>query len=173
VIGPIVNRSQLDGLLAKIGEARASGARELLGGEAQGLVLPPHVFGDVTPAMELAREEIFGPIVPILRADDEAHALALANDTEFGLSSCVFSGDMERGVRFARQLQAGMSHVNDQPVNDLPFNPFGGEKNSGIGRFNGRWAIDAFTSEQWLTLQHTPRPYPLHADQISGPWAGG
>src|SRR5207249_3875483 len=67
------------------------------------------------------------------------------------------------GVCLARSIQAGMAHVNDQPVNDLPFNPFGGEKNSGIGRFNGRWAIDAFTTDQWVTLQHTPRPYPSDA----------
>ncbi len=61
----------------------------------------------------------------------------------------------------------------DQPVNNIPFSPFGGERNSGIGRFNGRWAIDAFTTDHWITLQHTPRPYPRSATMIKGPWAGG
>jgi aldehyde dehydrogenase (NAD+) len=61
-----------------------------------------------------------------------------------------------------------MTHVHDQPVNDLPFSPFGGEKNSGIGRFNGRWAVDAFTTDHWVTVQ-----YPADARQLHGPWAGG
>jgi len=66
-----------------------------------------------------------------------------------------------------------MTHVNDQPVNDLPFNPFGGEKNSGIGRFNGKWSVGAFTTDHWITIQHTPRPFPPDAGAIKGPWAGG
>ena len=91
----------------------------------------------------------------------------------YGLSGAVFTRDLERGVRFARRLRIGMAHVNDQPVNDLPNNPFGGEKNSGIGRFNGNWAIEAFTSDQWVSVQHAPRPYPADARALGGPWAGG
>ena len=173
VIGPIINQRQLDGLRKRISEARDLGIREIAGGEPQGLVLPPHVFADVTNDMPLAREELFGPIAPIIRAQDENEALAMANDTEHGLSSSVFTRDVERGVRFARQVEAGMTHVNDQPVNDLPFSPFGGEKNSGIGRFNGRWAADAFTTDHWITVQHAPRAYPSDARAITGPWAGG
>jgi aldehyde dehydrogenase (NAD+) len=136
-------------------------------------VLPPHVFADVDNEHALAREEIFGPIAPIIRADNEEHALTLANATEYGLSSCVFTRDVERGVRFAERIEAGMTHVNDQPVNDLPGSPFGGEKNSGIGRFNGPWAIAAFTTDQWLTIQHAPRAYPTDARKLGGGWAGG
>jgi aldehyde dehydrogenase (NAD+) len=173
LVGPVINQKQLHGLLQRIEDARASGARELLGGEPQGQVLPPHVFADVRNDMLLAREEIFGPVAPILRAADEGEALRIANDTSYGLSSCVFSRDIERATRFAAQLQAGMAHVNDQPVNDLPNNPFGGEKNSGIGRFGGEWAVDAFTTTQWLTVQHEARSYPQNADALRGPWAGG
>ncbi|HEU4698438.1 MAG TPA: aldehyde dehydrogenase family protein [Gemmatimonadales bacterium] len=173
MIGPIINQRQFDGLQEKIRGARAAGAREIVGGEAEGLVLPPHVFADVTNDMELARDEIFGPLAPVIRARGEGEALALANDTEYGLSSCVFTGDVERGVRFARRVEAGMTHVNDQPVNDLPFSPFGGEKNSGIGRFNGRWGVEAFTTDHWVTLQHAPRPYPTNAAAVGGPWGGG
>lgn len=165
-IGPIINKSQLDGLLEKIEKARQAGCRELLGGEPEGLVLPPHVFTEVPEDAELASEEIFGPIAPVLRARDAEDALRIANATEYGLSSAVFTGDLEKGTRFARRLEAGMAHVNDQPVNDLPFSPFGGEKNSGLGRFNGRWAIDAFTTEQWVTLQHEPRPYPFRLSDL-------
>lgn len=168
MIGPIINQGQLDGLVARIEEARAGGARELVSGEPRGLVLPPHVFADVSNDQPIAREELFGPIAPIIRARDEEDALALANATSYGLSSAVFTRDVERGLRFARSVEAGMSHVNDQPVNDLPYNPFGGEKNSGIGRFNGRWAVDAFTTDQWVTVQHTPRRYPTDARQLRG-----
>ncbi len=94
--------------------------------------------------MPLAREEFFGP-----------------------LSSAVFTCDLERGERFALRLEAGMAHVNDQPVNDLPNNPFGGEKNSGIGRFGG-WAVEAFTTDQWVTVQHTPHPFPASARDVVG-----
>ncbi len=173
VVGPIINRSQLEGLQEKIAGARAAGAREVVGGEARGQVLPPHVFADVTNDMPIASEENFGPIAPIIPARGEEEALAMANATEHGLSSAVFTRDLQRGLRVALRIEAGMAHVNDQPVNDLPFSPFGGEKNSGIGRFNGKWAVHAFTTDQWVTIQHTPRAYPLHADLLEGPFGGG
>ncbi|WLH81965.1 aldehyde dehydrogenase family protein [Pseudomonas sp. FP2335] len=161
VIGPIINRKQLDGLLGKVARAKEEGARTVVEGQAQGNLLPPHVFADVTADMEIAREEIFGPLVGIQRARDEAHALELANDSEYGLSSAVFTQDLERGARFARQIKAGMTHVNDIPVNDEAHAPFGGEKNSGLGRFNGEWAIQEFTTDHWVSVQMTPRTYPF------------
>ena len=90
----------------------------------------------------------------------------MANDTEYGLSSAVFTRDLERGARFARQIEAGMTHVNNQSVQDLIFNPFGGEKNSGIGRYNGRWAVEAFTTEHWITVQHEPFPFVFDARKL-------
>jgi aldehyde dehydrogenase (NAD+) len=173
LIGPIINEKQMNGLKQRIVDARSSGAREMLGGEAQGQVLPPHVFADVTNDMPIAREEIFGPVAPIIPAANEDEALELANQTTFGLSSAVFSRDAERAAHFATRIQAGMVHVNDQPVNDLPNNPFGGEKNSGIGRFGGEWAVQAFTTDKWVTVQHVPRKYPRNAEVVRGPWAGG
>src|SRR5690606_16959503 len=127
----------------------------------QGNVMPPHVFGNVTADMEIAREEIFGPSVGIQSARDAAHALVLANSTESGLSSTVFTCDVSKGVAFAQGIRAGMTHVNDMPVNDEPNAPFGGEKTSGLGRFNGDWAIEEFTTDHWITVQHAPRPYPF------------
>src|SRR5690554_4267940 len=160
-IGPIINQSQLEGLQKKIADAKAQGATVLLEGDVSGQVLPPHVFGDVTPDMELSAEEIFGPIAGIQKARDQQHALELANGTESGLSSAVFSGDPERGLSFARKVRAGMTHVNDMPVNDEAALPFGGEKNSGLGRFNGDWAIEEFSTVQWVSVQRTPRQYPF------------
>lgn len=171
MVGPIINPTQLSGLLKRIEEARGSGAKQLLGGEPKGLVLPPHVFTDVTPEMSLAQNEIFGPVAPIIRAEGEDDALRIANGTQHGLSGAVFTRDLERGAQFARRLEIGMVHVNDQPVIDLPNSPFGGEKNSGIGRFNGHWVIETFTTDQWLTIQHKPRHLPFDARRVAGAWA--
>ena len=165
-IGPIVNRDQFDGISDMIAKAKEEGATCALGGEPDGLVMPPHVFTDVGEDSCLVANEIFGPIAPIQRARDEDHALELANATEMGLSSAVFSRDEGRALAFAKQVQAGMTHINDQTVNDSPFAPFGGVKNSGIGRFNGEWAIDAFTSTHWISIQHERRQYPFSADDV-------
>ena len=160
-IGPIINAKQLSSLRDKIAKATEDGATLVLGGEVEGNVIPPHVFSGVTEDMELAREEIFGPVVGILKARDEAHALELANATEFGLSGAVYSTNIERATAFARRMNTGMAHINDQPVNDEPNAPFGGENNSGIGRFNGDWAIEAFTTDQWITVQRKLRDLPF------------
>jgi aldehyde dehydrogenase (NAD+) len=161
VVGPVINAKQLAGLKDKIRKAQQEGAEMLVGGEPQGNVIPPHVFGNVTADMEIAREEIFGPLVGIQSARDAEHALELCNSSEYGLSSAVFTRDTSRGVQFAQRIQAGMTHINDMPVNDEANAPFGGEKNSGLGRFNGDWAIEEFTSDQWVTVQHAPRQYPF------------
>lgn len=160
-VGPVINSQQLEGLKKKISLATEEGARKVLGSEIIGQVIPPHVFADVTSDMELAREEIFGPLVGILRAQDEDHALEMANDSHYGLASAVFTGSAERGVKFAQGIRAGMTHVNDIPVNDEPHTAFGGEKNSGLGRFNGEWGIQEFTTDHWISIQHTPRQYPV------------
>jgi aldehyde dehydrogenase (NAD+) len=160
-IGPIINQKQLAGHMAHIEGARAAGARQVVGGDPEGQVLPPHVFVDVKNEMQIAQDELFGPIAPIIKASGEAEALRLANDTQYGLSSAVFTRDQERGVRFALGVQAGMTHVNDHSVDDSPTGPFGGEKNSGIGRFGGEWIIHEFTRDHWVTIQHSRPKYPF------------
>ncbi|MBX9404392.1 aldehyde dehydrogenase family protein [Pseudomonas baetica] len=161
VIGPLINRRQLEGAVARIEAAKAEGIELLLGGAAQGQVLPPHVFVNVDNMSDLAQAEQFCPVAPIITARDEAHALELANQTEFGLSSAVFTKDEGRGLRFAQQIEAGMTHINDISVNDDPNNMFGGEKNSGIGRFNSEWIIAELTSDHWISVQHKRRAYPF------------
>jgi aldehyde dehydrogenase (NAD+) len=162
-LGPIINSSQLESIQEKVARARADGADVLLGGDPvgpNGLGLPPHVLtggNDVATA----REEVFGPVITIIRAADEEDALRIANDTEYGLSSAVFSRDVDRAVRFARRVDAGMTHVNDSPVNDDANTAFGGEKSSGIGRFGGQWAVEEFTTDHWISVQHTPRDYAI------------
>ena len=90
----------------------------------------------------------------------------MANGTSYGLSAAVVTRDLERGARFARRLQAGMTHVNDSPVNDLPNCPFGGEKNTSMGRYNGQWSIEEFTTAHWISVQHEPIPHPLNSGLI-------
>ncbi|NOJ36865.1 aldehyde dehydrogenase family protein [Agrobacterium vitis] len=153
LIGPLCNDSQLRSVTASIARARDSGFRECVSGPIEGRVVAPHVFADVTNDSDFARNEIFGPVAPIIRAQDEAQALAFANDTEFGLSSAVFTRDEARGLAFAQQIEAGMSHINDITIHDYPHVMFGGEKNSGLGRFNGKWAIEEFTTDHFISVQ--------------------
>lgn len=150
LVGPIINDSQVESLQGKIALAREEGATVELDGELDGRVLPPHIFSDVSPESELAREEIFGPLVGILTARDADHALELANEGTFGLTASVFTQDLDRGLRFARRMASGMAFVNEGPIQDEAHVAFGGTRNSGLGRFNGEWAIDAFTSTQTL-----------------------
>jgi aldehyde dehydrogenase (NAD+) len=161
-IGPVINGRQLSSVQDKVRRAVAQGARQVLGGEPSGpagLLLPPHVLlGDNDVAT--AREEVFGPVITVIPAAGEQDALRIANETEYGLSSAVFTKDLDRGTRFALRVEAGMTHVNDSPVNDDANTAFGGVKASGIGRFGGQWAVDEFTTEHWVTVQRTPRPFP-------------
>ena len=161
VIGPLINTKQRDAAIRNIAAARAAGFDERLGGEVDGQIVPPHVFAGVPNDSAFAQAEQFAPVAPLIRAADEEEAIRLANATEFGLSSAVFTRDTGRGLRVARRIEAGMTHVNDISVQDSPFNMFGGEKNSGIGRFNGDWIVSEFTTDHWVTVQETPRDYPF------------
>lgn len=160
-VGPIINEKQVKSLKDKIAKAKEEGAKMILSGEIKGQLVPPHIFTEVTREMDLSRNEVFGPLVGIIRAKDENDALSIANDSMFGLSSAVFTQDMAKGLRFARGIRAGMTHINDVSVNDESNVPFGGEKNSGIGRFNGEWVLEEFTRTHWISMQHEPRQYPF------------
>ncbi len=119
------------------------------------------MFVDVTNEMQIAQDEMFGPIASILKVHGEVEALRVANDTQYGLSSDVFTGDKERDLPFVLDLHAGMTHVDDSSVDDMVTGPFGGEKNSGIGRFGDEWIIHEFTLEHWVTVRHSRTTYPF------------
>lgn len=162
-IGPIINKKQFDSIVDKVEAARKQGADVREFGDPtgpSGLVLPPRVvIGDND--VDTANQEVFGPVATVIGARDEAEALSIANATEYGLSSAVFTSDTERGVQFALRLDAGMTHVNDTTINDEPHTAFGGEKNSGLGRFGGDWAIEEFTTDHWISVQSQPREYAI------------
>lgn len=159
-IGPVINQKQLRSHLSFIEQAKQAGATQLLGGDPEGQVLPPHVFVDLDNDNPIAQNETFGPIAPIVKVNGDEEALQAANGTPYGLSSAVFTSDEERGRRFALGIRAGMTHINDHSVDDTPTGPFGGEKNSGIGRFGGDWIIREFTRDHWVTSRHEPAEYP-------------
>lgn len=152
IIGPIINQSQIKKHQQIIQSAKEQGAELVYEGGIEGNLVYPHIFTGVAPESPLAQEESFGPILPVLKARDEAHALKLANDTRFGLSSAVCTSNIERGIHFTEQLDIGMTHINGISVADQANSPFGGEKNSGLGRFNGRWIFEEFTRTHWLTV---------------------
>jgi aldehyde dehydrogenase (NAD+) len=160
-IGPLINEKQFKAALSHLEKARAAGIRQVLGEEPTGQVLPPQVFVDVGNDSDLAQTELFSPIAPLIRAADEAEALHMANAVEFGLSSAVFTQDAARGLHFAKGIDAGMTHINDISVNDDPNTMFGGEKNSGLGRFNSDWLIQELTTDHWISVQQEPRSYPF------------
>ncbi|WP_294333521.1 aldehyde dehydrogenase [uncultured Sphingomonas sp.] len=160
-LGAVVDRKTVGHVQSLVADAVAAGAVQIAGGPADGVLMPAHVIDRVTPAMRLFREESFGPVVGILRAADEEAAIALANDSEYGLSAAVFTRDTARGLRVARRIQSGICHVNGPTVHDEAQMPFGGVKASGHGRFGGKAGIDSFTELRWITIETQPGHYPI------------
>ncbi|WP_215189258.1 aldehyde dehydrogenase family protein [Exiguobacterium sp. s6] len=157
-VGPLIDHDQVDRILDQIKQTVDAGATLQVGGNADGNVLEPTVVSGVTNDMPLAKNEIFGPVAVILSFKDDAEALKLSNELPYGLSGAVH-GSIYRATEFARQVETGMIHVNDQSVNDEPHLPFGGEKDSGLGRFNGEWVLEEFTTLQWVSVMHERREY--------------
>ncbi|HKR88733.1 MAG TPA: aldehyde dehydrogenase, partial [Phenylobacterium sp.] len=160
-LGAVVDAKTVASVQGLIKDALAKGARQLVGGEAKGVLMPAHVIDGVTPDMRLFRDESFGPVVALVRARDEAHAIELANDTEYGLSAAVFTRDIARGLKVARQIKSGVCHVNGPTVHDEAQMPFGGVKASGYGRFGGKAGIEAFTELRWITVETEPGHFPI------------
>lgn len=152
LIGPVINTAQIDKLKTIIQNAIQQNARLVYAGGIAGQVVAPHIFTQVDPNSDIALEESFGPLLPIIKVKDESHALEIANSTHFGLSSAVCTSNLERGSEFAAKLDIGMTHINGISVADQANAPFGGERNSGLGRFNGEWIFEEFTRTHWLTI---------------------
>ncbi len=160
-LGAMISAEAATRVGALVKDALDKGAKLMLGGEIEGAVIQPTVLDHVTPAMRAYSEELFGPVVAVIRASGDADAIRIANDTPFGLSASVFTTDTARGVRVASQIESGMCHVNGPTVHDEANMPFGGVKDSGYGRFGGRAAIAEFTDLRWITVQTEPRHYPF------------
>lgn len=159
--GPIVNESQCDDLVKYVEETIEAGATLETGGEADNLFFEPTVLSAATNDMAAACNEHFGPIAPVIPVSSDNEAITLANDTENGLAAAVQCDDLNRARDLADQVEAGMVHINDHPIQDEPNAPFGGVKQSGLGRYNGEWVLDEMTETKWISVQHGERDYEL------------
>ncbi len=159
-LGPIVNQKQLERVDGIVRRSVDAGAKVVVGGTHEGLFYRPTVLTDVTTDQAAWREEIFGPVAPVVVFDTDDEALALANDSEYGLTGAVYSRSISRGLAVAQRIRSGMVHVNDQTVNDEATIPFGGMGASGTARYGGPANWDEFTEWQWVTVRDDARSYP-------------
>jgi len=161
IVGPLITADALATVKRRVDDAVAKGARVLAGGEAVGPCFQATVLADVPEDSELAREETFGPVLAVEVVGSADEAVERANATSYGLAAGVITSDPDRGFALAQRLEAGIVHVNDQPVADEPQMPFGGVKDSGWGRFGGQAVIDEFTELRWITVQSGTHPFPF------------
>jgi acyl-CoA reductase-like NAD-dependent aldehyde dehydrogenase len=162
IIGPLISEAALATVEARVAAAVQGGATVLAGGRAVGNnVFQATLLADVPADSEFARIETFGPVAAVEVVDSAEEAVERANATAYGLASGIITRDAERGLALARLIDAGIVHVNDQPVGDEPQMPFGGVKDSGFGRFGGSAVIDEFTDLRWITVQSGSHPFPF------------
>jgi len=161
-LGPLINERQLANVDRIVSETVSAGATLRAGGSHDGLFYRPTVLGGVTPSMAAFREEIFGPVAPVIVVKDTDEAVRVANDTEYGLVAAVQTGSLERGLAVADQLRTGIVHINDQTLNNDAFAPFGGTGASGNGsRFGSQSSLDEFTQWQWVTSRPQAHGFPF------------
>jgi succinate-semialdehyde dehydrogenase/glutarate-semialdehyde dehydrogenase len=152
--GPLISAAALAKVEAHVADALAHGAKLLCGGRPHargGSFYEPTVLGEATAAMRCAHEETFGPVAPLFRFRDEAEAVRLANDTEFGLAAYLYTRDLGRAWRVAEALEAGMIGVNEG-ILSTEVAPFGGVKQSGLGREGSRHGIEEYVETKYVLL---------------------
>ena len=160
-LGAVIDQKTVKHVNSLIDDATAKGATIVAGSKADHVLMPATVIDGVTQDMNIYRDESFGPVVGIIRAKDEADAIRIANDSEYGLAAAVFTRDTARGLRVARQIHSGICHVNGPTVHDEAQMPFGGVGASGYGRFGGKAGIDQFTELRWITLETQAGHFPI------------
>ncbi|MGO6819169.1 aldehyde dehydrogenase [Rhizobium brockwellii] len=161
VLGSLISLDAAKKMEELIADATAKGAKLVAGGKRSGTVVEATLLDHVTPEMRVYAEESFGPVKPIIRVTSEEEAIRIANDTEYGLSSAVFSRNVQRAMAVAARIESGICHINGPTVNDEAQMPFGGVKGSGYGRFGGKAAIAEFTDLRWITVEDSAQHYPF------------
>ncbi|HET7522305.1 MAG TPA: aldehyde dehydrogenase family protein [Bacillales bacterium] len=164
-LGPVVSKEQHDKIQQYIDIGEKEGAALLSGGQIpeglnEGFFIEPTVFSDVHPSMRIAREEIFGPVASVIPFEDDGEAVRIANDTIYGLAAAVWTGDIKRGLRMARQVKSGTLWINTYQVLS-PTAPFGGYKQSGLGRELGVNALDHYLEEKSVICDLNDQPMTL------------
>lgn len=161
IVGPLIRTTQGPFIKEQVDKAVAQGARVLTGGNYEGNVFQPTVIADITQQMTIFKTECFGPVASVIKANDHLHALTLANDADYGLSSAVITNDLQKAIAISEGIEAGMVHINGPSVRDEPVIPFGGVKGSGSGREGGHYSIDELTELKWITIQTGQNKYPF------------
>ncbi len=157
-VGPIISERQRQRVRTHIQDAQAKGATILTGGNWTGNRCQPTILTGVQESMTVCREETFGPVTSIYPVADFEEAVTRANDTNFGLSSAIFTRDITRALQFAQRIKSGMVHINAPTIADEPHVPFGGTGDSGFGREGTDIDIDTFTEWKWITVQLPTAP---------------
>lgn len=161
-LGPMINARQAERAKTIMDRSVAMGAEVMAGGTLDGLYFKPAVLRGVTPDMPVFREETFGPVAPILTFRTEDEAVALANDSEYGLASSIFTADLARASRLADRMRSGIVHINDQTVIHEVYGPIGGMGASGNGaRSGGPSMADEYSQWQWITVNAQVPDYPF------------
>jgi succinate-semialdehyde dehydrogenase/glutarate-semialdehyde dehydrogenase len=160
-IGPLISAKAVDGVAALVESATAAGARISHRADvpdSKGFYFAPTVLSDVPPDADIFRQEIFGPVAPIITWHDDAELIGMVNDSELGLAAYVFAGELQRAIRIGEAIDAGMIGINRGLVSD-PSAPFGGMKQSGLGREGARAGMEEFMETQYLSIDW-PSPSP-------------
>ena len=161
-LGPLISERQLGNVDRIVSSTISAGAQVRAGATHDKLFYAPTVLAGVTQSMPAFREEIFGPVAPVIVVKDDAEAIAVANDTEYGLVAAIQTGSRDRGRAMADQLDTGIVHVNDQTLNNDAFAPFGGTRASGNGaRFGSQSSWDEFTQWRWVTVRDQAHGFPF------------
>jgi succinate-semialdehyde dehydrogenase / glutarate-semialdehyde dehydrogenase len=153
-VGPLIDATQRDKVDELVRDALGKGAQAVVGGHARdgaGYFYEPTVLGGVKPDARLLKEEIFGPVAPVIGFDDDDAAIAAANDTEYGLVAYVYTSDVKRAFRVCERLETGMVGLNQGLVSN-PAAPFGGVKASGFGREGGREGIEEYLETKYIAM---------------------
>ena len=159
-LGSMVDEVAAERIQSLVSDAESKGA-ELIGGGGKGTILNAAALDYVTSDMRIYTEESFGPVVAIIRAGSTDEAIRIANESDLGLSSTIFSRDTMAALSAAKRIESGICHVNGPTVHDEAQMPFGGVKASGYGRFGGTWGIHEFTELRWITIQDGDLHYPI------------
>jgi acyl-CoA reductase-like NAD-dependent aldehyde dehydrogenase len=160
IIGPLITEDAVATVKGRVDDVVSKGAKLLAGGDADGNVYQATLLTDVPDDSEFAKVETFGPVASIEVVGSADEAVDRANNTAYGLSAGIITSDADRGLQLAQRIQAGIVHVNDQPVGDEPQMPFGGVKDSGFGRFGGTAVVSEFTEVHWVTVSGA-HPFPF------------
>lgn len=152
-IGPLIEEAQCGFIDGLIEDAVKKGAKVLTGYSHEGCFYQATLLSDVTSDMRIFHEEVFGPVATIIKAKNIDHAIDMANDTEYGLSSAAVTNNLAHAKRLSEEIEAGMLHINGPTIMDEAHIPFGGVKDSGMGREGGHFSIEEMTELKWITIE--------------------